>query len=143
MTSLTEDLAAEKLQRMTNDELLAHLIERLPAIRKALDGGAVSQEQLGDIGTALGLFASAIKSGEQWTATCEAARTAAWEAFDALRAPQSQSSERDLARALERQCDNMAFLLNHTSLSDAWFLKFDRELKEDRAFLASRQEKKE
>jgi len=37
-------------------------------------------------------------------------------------------------RALERQCDNMAFAINRVDLR-GWTEKFSRELKEDRATL--------
>ena len=45
-------------------------------------------------------------------------------------------AERDqLKAALERQGDNLAFVLNRVSLPEAWFEKFDRELQEDRKAL--------
>lgn len=46
------------------------------------------------------------------------------------------TAERDaLAKALDRQCDNMAFVVNHVSLH-AWYDKFKNELEQDRATLS-------
>lgn len=42
-----------------------------------------------------------------------------------------------LRKALDRQCDNMAFILNHAETYH-WFNKFDRELQEDRKVLAGK-----
>lgn len=42
-----------------------------------------------------------------------------------------------LKKALDRQADNMAFILNHVQLSDQWWHKFNNELAEDRTALAS------
>lgn len=56
------------------------------------------------------------------------------EAADAI-----EALSRDLAEAraaLERQTDNMAFVLNHASLPDQWSEKFDRDLTEDRTVLS-------
>lgn len=41
-----------------------------------------------------------------------------------------------LVEALERQTDNMAFLLNHASIPDQWAFKLNTELEIDRATLA-------
>ena len=38
----------------------------------------------------------------------------------------------ELERTLDRQCDNMAFILNHHTLPDQWYYKFTKELGEDR-----------
>ena len=38
--------------------------------------------------------------------------------------------------ALSRQCDNMAFLLNHAPIVQRWYDKFTAELAEDRQALA-------
>jgi len=38
--------------------------------------------------------------------------------------------------ALDRQCDNMAFLLNHAPIVQQWYDKFTAELAEDRQALA-------
>jgi len=38
-------------------------------------------------------------------------------------------------KALERQTDNVAFILNHVALPDHWYDKFKSELEEDRAAL--------
>ena len=40
-----------------------------------------------------------------------------------------------LREALDRQCDNMAFVVNHVTLPDAYYEKFRREIEEDRGFL--------
>lgn len=40
-----------------------------------------------------------------------------------------------LRGALERQCDNMAFVLNKATLPDQWYSKFCNELEQDRAAL--------
>jgi hypothetical protein len=40
-----------------------------------------------------------------------------------------------LRKALERQGDNMAFVLNHHTMHDSWYEKFRHELDEDRAAL--------
>lgn len=46
------------------------------------------------------------------------------------------TAERDaLAKALDRQCDNMAFIVNHVSLH-AWYDKFKNELEQDRPALS-------
>lgn len=44
----------------------------------------------------------------------------------------------DLARlreALDRQCDNMAFVLNRVTLPDQWYCKFSNELEADRGLI--------
>lgn len=49
----------------------------------------------------------------------------------------SLSSELDrLQEALKRQSDNMAFVINHISMPEHWYEKFQRELEEDRAALS-------
>jgi len=40
-----------------------------------------------------------------------------------------------LREALDRQCDNIAFILNRVDLPKTWFEKFDSELSEDRKAL--------
>jgi hypothetical protein len=45
---------------------------------------------------------------------------------------EAEAREDRLREALDRQCDNMAFVLNHHSLPDLWNDKFARELVEDR-----------
>ncbi len=40
-----------------------------------------------------------------------------------------------LIEALDRQCDNIAFILNHMKIPEQWLEKFNKELIEDRAFL--------
>lgn len=40
-----------------------------------------------------------------------------------------------LRAALNRQCDNMAFVLNKATLPDQWYSKFSNELEQDRALL--------
>ena len=47
-----------------------------------------------------------------------------------------------MREALNRQGDNMAFLLNHVTLPNAWYEKFTRELKQDRAVLVALEESK-
>lgn len=42
-----------------------------------------------------------------------------------------------LTAAFDRQCDNMAFVLNHAALLNAYYERFSTELAEDRAALAS------
>lgn len=44
-----------------------------------------------------------------------------------------------IERALLRQADNMAFVLNKAPLSQNWYEKFKKELAEDRAALSSSQ----
>ena len=39
---------------------------------------------------------------------------------------------RELLEALERQCDNMAFVLSHAPMPDQWYDKFSEELVQDR-----------
>lgn len=46
-----------------------------------------------------------------------------------------QAEVRKLAKALERQCENMAFVINHVTLPDSWYEKFQCELDNDRAAL--------
>jgi hypothetical protein len=41
-----------------------------------------------------------------------------------------------LREALIRQSDNMAFVINHISMHDGWYEKFQRELEEDRVVLS-------
>jgi hypothetical protein len=48
---------------------------------------------------------------------------------------QLQERIAELERALERQGDNMAFVINHVTIPDQWYEKFRRELDEDRAAL--------
>lgn len=47
-------------------------------------------QNFGKVATALGLFVSCIKSGESWTATCEAANKEAHEAMIAIGADQQE-----------------------------------------------------
>ena len=42
-----------------------------------------------------------------------------------------------LVEVAKRQADNMAFLLNHASMSNGLYNKFTRELEEDRAAIAA------
>ena len=60
----------------------------------------------------------------------------ALEALAALDAADARVAE--LEAALQRQCDNMAFILNRVDLHN-WHDKFERELAEDRAALEGRQ----
>lgn len=46
-----------------------------------------------------------------------------------------QERIKELESALERQADNMSFVLSHVGLPDQWFEKFGRELGEDRKAL--------
>ncbi len=41
----------------------------------------------------------------------------------------------ELEEALERQCDNMAFILNRLDMPDQWAAKFNQELETDRVTL--------
>lgn len=41
----------------------------------------------------------------------------------------------ELEKALERQCDNIAFVINHVTLPDSWHEKFQCELEIARAAL--------
>ena len=43
----------------------------------------------------------------------------------------------ELEAALIRQSDNLAFVINHVALPDAYLAKFIRELEEDRAVLST------
>ncbi len=43
--------------------------------------------------------------------------------------------EQELIEALERQSDNMAFILNHHAMPEQWNEKFTRELEADRDIL--------
>lgn len=47
------------------------------------------------------------------------------------RATAAESTVAALREALDRQCDNMAFVVNHATLPDPWLNKFSRELDED------------
>lgn len=51
------------------------------------------------------------------------------------RAERLSAELEECRKALERQGDNMAFILNRVELPEAWFAKFDAELAEDRALL--------
>ena len=42
-----------------------------------------------------------------------------------------------IKKALERQTENMAFIINHVSMPEHWRDKFMRELDEDRSTLSS------
>ena len=77
-----------------------------------------------------GLLADATK---MWGARCDAV-TARAEAAEAANATLRAQVER-LTGALTRQGDNMAFVVNHFTLPDAYYDKFIRELGEDRAAL--------
>lgn len=66
--------------------------------------------------------------------------TTAYEAADTLatllQSLTDLTRERDEARAaLNRQADNMAFVLNHATLPDQYYSKFSHELAEDRSAL--------
>ncbi len=41
----------------------------------------------------------------------------------------------DLYGALERQTDNMAFIMNHFNIPQEWYTKFTREIDQDREVL--------
>lgn len=57
-------------------------------------------------------------------------------ASDAADRIEALSAENERLRsALSRQCDNIAFILNHMSIPDNWYEKFTHELKEDRQAL--------
>jgi hypothetical protein len=43
----------------------------------------------------------------------------------------------EVVQALERQCANMAFILNHVSVPGQWYAKFKRELEVDRDGIAA------
>lgn len=58
------------------------------------------------------------------------------ELLSARRATADVTEDDSLRSALDRQCDNMAFVINHVGLPDAWLTKFMRELDEDRAALS-------
>lgn len=51
----------------------------------------------------------------------------------------SISHHAGMREALERQCANMATVINHVTLPDPWYDKFKSELETDRAALASLQ----
>lgn len=51
----------------------------------------------------------------------------------------SQAEIERLTKALTRQCDNMAFVVNHVTLH-RWYDKFKDELEEDRAALSGSKE---
>lgn len=53
------------------------------------------------------------------------------------RAALSPSPVEKLVEALERQCDNMAFVVNHAPIIQPWYDKFSSELEEDRQSLAA------
>jgi hypothetical protein len=40
-----------------------------------------------------------------------------------------------LLEAVERQCDNMAFILNHNPMTDSLYDKFIKELEQDRSII--------
>lgn len=61
------------------------------------------------------------EEGEDWRDNYQ------WKAADTIDA---------LVAALERQADNVAFMLNRFELPRQWHEKLDRELAEDRAALA-------
>ena len=44
-----------------------------------------------------------------------------------------QKSNEELLEALDRQCDNMSFVLSHVPVPDKWYKKFSEELQKDRA----------
>lgn len=52
-----------------------------------------------------------------------------------MSAPDLASENERLRAALERQGDNMAFVINHATLPGQWLIKFEAELLEDRAAL--------
>ena len=60
----------------------------------------------------------------------EAIKAAAADEITALRRRVAE-----LEAALNRQGDNMAFIVNYVSIPDSWYEKFRRELEEDRAAL--------
>lgn len=51
------------------------------------------------------------------------------------RATAARAEHAEIVEALDRQCDNIAFILNHHQLPDQWNEKFTRELEKDRALL--------
>lgn len=53
-----------------------------------------------------------------------------------VRYDEHEAALETLRAALDRQCDSMAFILNHMSIPVAYYEKFTRELEEDRAALA-------
>lgn len=53
----------------------------------------------------------------------------------ATRAKDAERQRDELRKALDRQCDNMSFVLNRVELH-AWHGKFEREVAEDRALIA-------
>lgn len=49
---------------------------------------------------------------------------------------------KELEKALARQCDNMAFIVNHVTMPEKWRDKWERELAEDRVALTANTERK-
>lgn len=62
----------------TQEQVLSDLHTVRPLLQGLLDGPQEAKGSLYAISEALGLFASAIKSGEPWTGTCEAVKDKAW-----------------------------------------------------------------
>jgi len=57
------------------------------------------------------------------------------------RCEEEQQIVEDLIEALDRQCDNMAFVLNHMSVPGQWNDKFTEELEADRKILKKGEKK--
>lgn len=62
---------------------------------------------------------------------------ALWNEIERLRGSVAMGDMEALVEALNRQGDNMAFIINHATLPDQWMDKFSRELAEDRAALTA------
>lgn len=78
------------------------------------------------------LLAAADLADTEYTQDAARSLRKAADAIDAL------VKERDALReALSRQADNMAFVLNHATLTDFWYNKLSRELHKDRAALTA------
>ena len=88
-------------------------------------------------------YAYRLKGDAAWTLapTCIDMGVGHWEVTPLVSGPEAAnlierlSAERErLAKALDRQADNMAFVLNHAPVGK-WYDKFTAELAEDRAAL--------
>jgi hypothetical protein len=86
-----------------------------------------------EIGQITGLITDALEDVDSAEELSRAIAIAAVK-IQALYTRPSPNAER-VREALDRQCDNMAFLLNNAALNVTWYEKFKGELAQDRAAL--------